>query len=752
MQKNFIVYKELKTIILGEKSFISQNLGKKFPKFQILSINNFINLYTKKFDKKKINLIINSFYPVSKLNNIKDYNFFVKKSSCELSVLLDILIKKNVNKIIYSSSSAIYGLDKNNLSFQKKNHRDLYASFKLANEEMLKNFSIKNNINLIIARIFNVFDKNENFSIVSKLINDKHKNQSIKIFNNGNSIRDFIHINDVVNSFAALLKYGKPGIYDIGTGYGTRILDLIKNFNTKKNITISKKKIQEIESSIANTKKIKEIININNFLSIENFFKKKFNKKNFVTKHKYIDYKEFDPSRSVVIYGCGYSGIKIAGQLKIKNLFSNIRFFVDDDPSKVGKIISGTKVISFSQMKAACDNNKITNLIVAIPSLSEKKNTALIEKLSPYCLSIHTLPRKKYFKDKKVEVKDLEKVLLDEILNRSIFSVNIKQLSNFSNKVILVTGGAGSIGSEICRQLLKSNPKKILVLDHSELGIFKLNSEIKDKKIKFILGDIKDESFVSNLIYENKVNYIFHCAAYKHVKFLEENAISAIKNNVLGTFSVLKAIKKTKINATFISTDKAVNPTNVLGISKRIAEILVQITAKSDSYKSCKISIVRFGNVLGSDGSAIPTFIQQIKNNQEVTITDFKMKRYFMSIKEACSLVIRASQIKKNNKIFVLKMGKQIKIIDIINKIFTLYKTDGQILKIKKIGNFGNEKVSEELTKNKNIRLTSVKKIFIANEIIPKKELFFDFLNKLNLATHHNQKIHLKKLLTNFKW
>ena len=289
-------------------------------------------------------------------------------------------------------------------------------------------------------------------------------------------------------------------------------------------------------------------------------------------------------------------------------------------------------------------------------------------------------------------------------------------------------------------------------MDHSELAIFKLNKELNNIKLKFILGDIKDQSFVSDLINEHRVNYIFHSAAYKHVKFLEENIVSAIKNNVFGTYSILKAIKNTKINATFISTDKAVNPTNVLGISKRIAEILVQIIAKSDLYKNCKISIVRFGNVLGSDGSAIPTFIDQIKNNQEVTITDFKMKRYFMSIKEACSLVIKASQIKANNKIFVLKMGKQIKIIDIINKIFKLYKTDEQVLKIKKIGNFGNEKVSERLTSAKSINSSPVTRIFIANEIIPKDELFFNFIDKLNIAIENNHKSNLKKLLKNFKW
>ena len=740
----------MKTIILGEKSFISLSIRKKFRDFEILSISSFLNLYNKNYKKKKINLIINSFYPTSKLNNIKTYSGFVIKSAHELSCLLDMINKKNINKIIYTSSSAIYGWDKNNLLFKNKSQKDLYAAFKLANEEMLKNFATKNNICLIIARVFNVFGGNESFSVASKLINNSNNKTLLTIYNNGNSVRDFIHISDLVNSYAALLKFGKSGVYDIGTGYGTKIIELIKNFNIKKNINFSKSKVHEIETSIANTQKLDQIINTINFESIESFFKKKFIQKKLLTKYKYTNYQELG-EKDLLIYGCGFSGVKIASQLKTSNLY-NVRFFIDDDPNKIGKLILGIKVISFSQMKIIAEKKKILNLIVAIPSLSEKKNVELLEKLSPYCASIQSLPRTRYFKNKQVEVKDLEKILIEEILNRSIFSIDVKKLSNFSDKIILVTGGAGSIGSEICRQILKANPKKLLILDHSEFGIFKLNKEINDKKIKFILGDIKDENFISGLISEHHINYIFHSAAYKHVKFLEENIISAIKNNVFGTYSILKAIKNTKINATFISTDKAVNPTNVLGISKRIAEILIQIIAKSDLYKNCKISIVRFGNVLGSDGSAIPTFIDQIKNNQEVTITDFKMKRYFMSIKEACSLVIKASQIKANNKIFVLKMGKQIKIIDIINKIFKFYKTDKQVLKIKKIGNFGNEKVSEKLTSAKSINSSPVKRIFIANEVIPKNELFFNFINKLNIAIENNQISNLKKLLKNFKW
>jgi FlaA1/EpsC-like NDP-sugar epimerase len=739
----------MQTIILGKKSFLSSELKKKIDNSLIFNIEEFISIYKKKFFKKKINIIINSFYPSSQLRNINTFSDFTKKSISDLAKLLDCLNKNKINKVIFTSSSAVYGIKVDN-NFNEFSSRSLYATYKLACEELIKNFyaKVKNKNNFIIARVFNIYGSKENFSIISKLkkiANPKSNIGKLKIYNYGKSIRDFINIKDVAIIYKKLLINKFSGIIDIGTGRGVKIFDIIKYLGLEKKIKFISS-INEDNYSIANTLNLKSNLQIGNFYKLEKFFSKNYKKK-AIASLDYID----KNSSGIVIYGCGYSGIKIANQIK-KSRLSKVRFFIDDDPNKIGKIISGIKVISFSQMKIIAYKNKISKLIIAIPSITEEQNFKLLEKLSPYCNFIESLPRKKYFKNKDVDIRDLEKILTEEILNRKIFSISSNILKNFKSKTILITGGAGSIGSEISRQLLISNPKRVIVLDHSEFGIYKLDKEINDKKIKFIIGDIKDESFISKLIRIEKVDYIFHCAAYKHVKFLEENIISAIKNNVFGTYSILKAIKNTKINATFISTDKAVNPTNVLGISKRIAEILVQIIAKSDLYKNCKISIVRFGNVLGSDGSAIPTFIDQIKNNQEVTITDFKMKRFFMSIKEACSLVIKASQIKANNKIFVLKMGKQIKIIDIINKIFKLYKTDKQVLKIKKIGNFGNEKVSEKLTSAKSINSSPVKRIFIANEVIPKNELFFNFIDKLNIAIENNQISNLKKLLKNFKW
>jgi len=739
----------MKTIILGKRSYLSNELSRTIKASLLFNIEKFTNIYKKKFFNKKINIIINSFYPSSKLNNINTFAEFAEKSILDLSRLLDCLNKKKINKIIFTSSSAVYGIEVNN-NLNEISSRALYATYKLASEELIKNFysKVNNKKNYIIARIFNIYGDKENFSIISKLKkikNSVEKISNVNIYNHGNSIRDFIHIKDVVKIYKKLLNSKYVGIFDIGTGRGIKIFDIIKYLGLEKKVRFIKN-AKENDYSIANTFSLKANFKIDNFYKLEKFFLRNYKKKP-IRSLDYID----KNSTGIAIYGCGYSGIKIANQIN-KSKLSKIRFFIDDNPNKVGRVFSGIRVISFNQMQSIAKINKISKLIVAIPSISEKKNFELLEKLSPYCISIETLPRKKYFENKDVEVKDVEKILLEEILSRKIFSTNSNILNNFNNKVILITGGAGSIGSEICRQLLKAKPKKVIVLDHSEFGIYKLDKEIKDNKIKLVIGDINDESFIECLIRFEKIDYVYHCAAYKHVKFLEDNVISAIKNNVFGTFSVLKAIKNTKVNATFVSTDKAANPKNILGVSKRIAEILVQITAKSDLYKHCKISIVRFGNVLFSDGSAIPTFVEQIKNNQEVTITDYKMKRYFMSIREACCLVIAASRIKKNNKIFVLRMGRQVKIIDVIKKIFKLYKTDNQILKIKKIGNFGNEKVSEKLNVNKKTEQTNEKKIYIVNELIPAKEDFFNFMDKLNLATINNQKLNLKKLLINFKW
>ena len=247
------------------------------------------------------------------------------------------------------------------------------------------------------------------------------------------------------------------------------------------------------------------------------------------------------------------------------------------------------------------------------------------------------------------------------------------------------------------------------------------------------MGNIQDTKLVKNIIDEDKVDFIFHAAAYKHVKFLENNVYTAVQNNIFGTYSLLQAIKNKKIHFTFISTDKAVKPKNVLGITKRIGEILINHFSNKKKFIKSKFNVVRFGNVIGSDGSALPYFFNQIKSDLPISLTDIKMKRYFMTIKEACELVLQSTQINTKNKILFLDMGKPIKIIEIIKKIFLIVKKPNQKLKIKYIGNKYNEKISEKLSLKNKYSKTKFKKIY---SIYEKKtnnkkiNLLINYLNK----------------------
>ena len=218
-------------------------------------------------------------------------------------------------------------------------------------------------------------------------------------------------------------------------------------------------------------------------------------------------------------------------------------------------------------------------------------------------------------------------------------------------------------------QILSTKFKKLIILDQSEFNIYRLNQKIDLKKIKIILGNIQDKILIKNIIEDQRIDYIFHAATYKHVKYLENNIYSAIKNNIIGTLSLLEAIKHKKVHFTFISTDKAVEPTTVLGMTKRIGEILVNIFSNNEENKKSRFNIVRFGNVIGSDGSALPYFLNQIKQDAPISLTDIKMERYFMTIREACELVLKSININTKNKILFLDMGEPIKIVDIIKKI-----------------------------------------------------------------------------------
>ncbi len=314
------------------------------------------------------------------------------------------------------------------------------------------------------------------------------------------------------------------------------------------------------------------------------------------------------------------------------------------------------------------------------------------------------------------------------------------------NKSILVTGGGGSIGSELCLEILKHNPKKLFVLDNSEINLYNITKKIENltnfnfRKIKFILGDCSDINFLKQKFKLIQIDDIYHAAAYKHVRFGEENFYSVIKNNILGTKMILElGILKNINNLIFISTDKAVNPKSVLGYTKKIGECLVHAYSKNTKFnKNTKFTIVRFGNVIGSSGSVIPLFLKQVNENQKLTVTHKNVKRYFMSIKEAVQLIINSSYLnKKKFSIYALEMGDQIKIIDIASRIIRLSgysvkskKNPNGDFAIKIIGLKKGEKMKEEISLGTNLKKTENKKIMLCDDKIVTFSSLYNSLNK----------------------
>ncbi len=703
-----------KTYLLGS-GYLSSKLSNKIKNSEIVPSEKF-NLKVREINKKnrKINLIINAFYSARKLNSLNSYKLFIKKSLLNISDIFDKINPRLVNKILYTSSSSVYGSVGGKAGIIDKNNRFIYSSFKLSAENLIKNFCNKNKINFDICRVFNLYGVNDNFSIISKLVKCKKKKNKIKIFNNGESVRDFIHVDDIVFIYKKLLKLrGESNIFDIGTGKGVKIKNIISNLNlSNKKINFVKTKNFEIDNSIANNNFLKKKIRFKKFKNLETFLKiKKLNYQNNNIQSNYIENTLFGS----VIYGAGYSGKQLHKQFRQYDK-DVVSYFVDDDPEKIGKTINEIKILSYEELKELSNKIHIRNIIVAIPSLTEKKRTNLFKKLLPITSVLSSLPEKKFYKKNKINLDDLNKISLEEILNKEVLDTKKIDFNSFKDKSILVTGGAGSIGSEISKQLLGTKLKRLLILDHSELNIYRLNQKIKSKKMQIILGNIQDTTLMKKIIHDKKIDYIFHAAAYKHVKYLEDNVYAAIKNNIFGTLSLLKASKHKKVHFTFISTDKAVEPKTVLGITKRIGEILITHYATYKNLKKSKFNIVRFGNVIGSDGSALPYFLNQIKQDLPISLTDKKMERYFMTIKEACELVLQSTKINTKNRILFLDMGKPVKILNIITKLFSILKKPKQKLKIKLIGNKFNEKISEKLVTKNLFYKTKYKKIYSVNE------------------------------------
>ena len=391
---------------------------------------------------------------------------------------------------------------------------------------------------------------------------------------------------------------------------------------------------------------------------------------------------------NIIIFGAGENGARLLSL--IDNTHYNVVGFIDEDKNKIGRKINGKKIYRKSDVEYLKKDKKIKLILFSINNLNIFKQNKLINYFEKFNIKTRNISSFKEIIEGKDLYEKIQKININELLDRRLNN-NIPLL-DFESKIILITGCGGSIGSELSNQIFSLKPKKIILLDHSEYNLFKINSDLllsiktADKiEIIPVLGSIQNFNFLENTFKSNKIDYIFHAAAYKHVPLIEKNIFEAINNNLIGTINLLNLLVKYKIkNFVLVSSDKAVRPTNIMGASKRMAELAVQAYA-SQIKDDSKMCIVRFGNVIGSSGSVSETFTNQIKRGGPITITHPDVTRYFMTINEAASLIIYSIFLSKNGEVFLLDMGKPIKILDLAKKMIIAFG-----LKLKENNNNGD--------------------------------------------------------------
>jgi FlaA1/EpsC-like NDP-sugar epimerase len=464
--------------------------------------------------------------------------------------------------------------------------------------------------------------------------------------------------------------------------------------------------------------------------------------------------------KKVLVYGAGSAGQQLVSALVNSNELKVVGF-LDDDDRLHGQVLQGYEIYSPLKTPDLIKSKEVQLVLLALPSISRFRRNEILNNLSNYPLQVQTLPTVVDIIQGRVSLSHIKDLEVDDILNRDQVLPNTELLSkNITSKVVLVTGAGGSIGSELSRQIAKQKPRKLLLLELNEFALYKIYDELKiaNKNLKIIplLVNVQDQFKVNEVFKTFKVDTVYHAAAYKHVPLVEENISESIKNNVFATLAVAKsALSQSVENFVHISSDKAVRPTNIMGASKRLAELCVQGLYKNVKNNKTKMSIVRFGNVLESSGSAIPKFKKQIKDGGPITLTHSDVTRYFMTLTEASQLVIQAGAMSENCDVFVLDMGESIKIKDLIYRIVKLSgltvkdenNEEGDI-EIKIIGLRPGEKLYEELLLGDNPQKTQHPKIQKAQDsFIPFNQLEID-LDILKTLLDLNKVLEVKNLLT----
>jgi FlaA1/EpsC-like NDP-sugar epimerase len=476
--------------------------------------------------------------------------------------------------------------------------------------------------------------------------------------------------------------------------------------------------------------------------------------------------------KRTLIIGAGSAGMMVARQLQ-KNNEDNLLpvAFIDDDNKKHQLEIFGIPVVGgITRIEDTVKSFKIDHIVIAIPSISKKELNHIYKKCTKTNIKTQSLPMIEDLITGKISVKQFRDVHVEDLLGRDPVELDIDSISEqITDKVVLVTGAGGSIGSEICRQISKFNPRQLVLLGHGENSVYTIEMELKDTykgtEIEFIpvIADLQDEKKMVHVMSSYQPNIVYHAAAHKHVPLMEANPEEAVKNNLIGTMNAAKAASWNGVNTfVMVSTDKAVNPTSVMGATKRLAEMVIQ---NMDSVSNTKFVAVRFGNVLGSRGSVIPLFKKQIEKGGPVTVTHPDMVRYFMTIPEASRLVLQAGALARGGEIFVLDMGEPVKIVDLAKNLIKLSGNSIEEIGIEFTGMRPGEKLFEELLKEDEVQekqiypkiyigktselyLEEIEELISTFSLLAKEEIRDRLLNLANNRVVKKQKVTVNQPIT----
>ncbi|PQJ58209.1 nucleoside-diphosphate sugar epimerase [Vibrio chagasii] len=472
-----------------------------------------------------------------------------------------------------------------------------------------------------------------------------------------------------------------------------------------------------------------------------------------------------DSREEVLIYGAGSGGRQLAVALRASDHY-RVRAFIDEDKTLTNTMILGLPVIDLGKAEGLIEKHDVSKILLAIPSASRARRKQVLDLLAPLPVEIQTVPEMADIVSGKAKIDELTDVPIEDLLGRDAVTPQQSLMeANIKDKVVMVTGAGGSIGSELCRQILKQQPKTLVLFEVSEFGLYQIDRElslVKEEKgyeveIVPLLGSVQRPHRLLTSMQSFGVQTVYHAAAYKHVPLVEYNVVEGVRNNVYGTYYTAKAAIEAGVESfVLISTDKAVRPTNVMGTTKRMAELGLQALAERENQKEhgTRFCMVRFGNVLGSSGSVIPLFKKQIKAGGPLTVTHRDITRFFMTIPEAAQLVIQAGAMGKGGDVFVLDMGESVKITDLAENLINLSglsvkneeNPHGDI-EIKFSGLRPGEKLYEELLIGDNVSPTAHERIMTAQEVFLPINEYDTLLESLDFACHNLQHDTIRQLL-----